>query len=107
MCSSARSSSGSTTRPVCGSHGRVHRGLEDRIRGAVRGGVSGTGGLPGVVLQRINPFLMKWATRKYKRLGRAKGKTHRKLAEIASTFPAMSAHWRHGAMPTGSTVGAV
>jgi len=57
--------------------------------------------------QRINPFLVKWAMRKYKRLRRAKGKTRRKLAEIASAFPGMFAHWRHGAMPTGSTVGAV
>jgi hypothetical protein len=57
--------------------------------------------------QRINPFLVKWAMRKYKRLRRAKGKTRRKLAEIASAYPGMFAHWRHGAMPTGSTVGAV
>jgi hypothetical protein len=48
--------------------------------------------LRAVVLQLINSFLMKWAMRKYKRLRRAKGKTRRKLAEIASTFPAMSAH---------------
>ncbi len=56
--------------------------------------------------QQINPFLVKWAMRKYKRLRRAKRKTRRKLAEIASTFPGMFAHWKHGAMPTGSTVGA-
>ncbi|MBV8995559.1 MAG: hypothetical protein JO287_18090 [Pseudonocardiales bacterium] len=56
--------------------------------------------------QQINPFLVKWAMRKYKRLRRAKGKTRRKLAEIASAFPGMFAHWKHGAMPTGSTVGA-
>jgi RNA-directed DNA polymerase len=56
--------------------------------------------------QQINRFLVKWAMRKYKRLRRAKGKTRRKLAEIASAFPAMFAHWKHGAMPTGSTVGA-
>jgi RNA-directed DNA polymerase len=56
--------------------------------------------------QQINPFLVKWARRKYKRLRRAKGKTRRKLAEIASAFPGMFAHWKHGAMPTGSTVGA-
>ncbi|WP_131773951.1 MULTISPECIES: group II intron reverse transcriptase/maturase, partial [Protofrankia] len=54
--------------------------------------------------QRINPFLVKWAMRKYKRLRRAKGRARRKLAEIASAFPAMFAHWKHGAMPTGSTV---
>jgi RNA-directed DNA polymerase len=56
--------------------------------------------------QRINPFLVKWAMRKYKRLRRAKAKARRKLADIASAFPAMFAHWKHGAMPTGSTVGA-
>jgi RNA-directed DNA polymerase len=56
--------------------------------------------------QRINPFLVKWAMRKYKRLRRAKRRARRKLAEIASAFPAMFAHWKHGAMPTGSTVGA-
>ena len=55
----------------------------------------------------INPFLVKWAMRKYKRLRRAKRKTRRKLAEIASAYPGMFAHWRHGALPTGSTVGAV
>jgi hypothetical protein len=43
--------------------------------------------------QQINPFLVKWAMRKYKRLRRAKGKTRRKLAEIASAFPGMFAHW--------------
>jgi len=57
--------------------------------------------------RHINPFLVKWAMRKYKRLRRAKGKTRRKLAEIASAFPGMFVHWRHGAMPTGSTAGAV
>ncbi|WP_261574225.1 group II intron reverse transcriptase/maturase [Frankia gtarii] len=56
--------------------------------------------------QRINPFLVKWEMRKYKRLRRAKGRARRKLAEIASVSPAMFAHWKHGAMPAGSTVGA-
>ena len=57
--------------------------------------------------QQINPFLVKWMVRKYKRLRRAKRKARRKLAEVASAFPAMFAHWRHGARPSGSTVGAV
>ncbi|SNQ50406.1 Group II intron reverse transcriptase/maturase [Frankia canadensis] len=56
--------------------------------------------------QRINPFLVKWAMRKYKRLRRAKGRARRKLAEIASASPAIFAHWKHGASPAGSTVGA-
>lgn len=57
--------------------------------------------------QQINPFLVKWAVRKYKRFRRAKRRARRKLAEIASAYPAMFAHWRHGALPTGSTAGAV
>jgi hypothetical protein len=34
-------------------------------------------------------------------------KARRMLAEIASIYPGMFAHWRHGALPTGSTTGAV
>lgn len=56
---------------------------------------------------RINPFLVKWAKRKFKRFRRATGKARRQLAEIASVYPGMFAHWKHGALPTGSTVGAV
>lgn len=57
--------------------------------------------------QQINPFLVKWARRKYRRFRRAPGRARRQLARIASAFPNMFAHWRHGAMPTGSTTGAV
>lgn len=57
--------------------------------------------------QQINPFLVKWARRKYKRYRRASRKARRRLAEIASAFPGMFAHWKHGALPTGSTTGAV
>jgi RNA-directed DNA polymerase len=57
--------------------------------------------------QQINPFLVKWARRKYKRYRRASRKARRRLAEIASAFPGMFAHWKHGALPTGSTMGAV
>jgi RNA-directed DNA polymerase len=56
---------------------------------------------------QINPFLVKWAMRKYKRYRRAKRRTRRKMAEFASVYPGTSAHWKHGALPTGSTVGAV
>ncbi|WP_280184395.1 MULTISPECIES: group II intron reverse transcriptase/maturase [Nocardia] len=56
---------------------------------------------------QINPFLVKWVVRKYKRYRRAKGRARRKLAEIASVYPGTFAHWKHGALPTGSTVGAV
>ncbi|MFI1386330.1 group II intron reverse transcriptase/maturase [Embleya sp. NPDC020886] len=57
--------------------------------------------------QQINPFLVKWARRKFKQYRRAARRVRRKLAEIASIYPGMFAHWRHGAMPTGSTTGAV
>jgi RNA-directed DNA polymerase len=57
--------------------------------------------------QQINPFLVKWARRKYKRFRRAPRKVRRRLAEIASAFLGMFAHWKHGALPTGSTMGAV
>jgi group II intron reverse transcriptase/maturase len=57
--------------------------------------------------REINPFLVKWAMRKYKRFRRAKRRARRKMAEIASVYPGMFAHWKHGALPTGSTVGAV
>jgi RNA-directed DNA polymerase len=57
--------------------------------------------------RQINPFLVKWARRKYKRYRRASRKARRRLAEIASAFPGMFAHWKHGALPTGSTTGAV
>ena len=57
--------------------------------------------------QQINPFLVKWARRKFKRYRRASRKARQKLADIASAYPGMFAHWRHGALPTGSTTGAV
>jgi RNA-directed DNA polymerase len=57
--------------------------------------------------QQINPLLVKWAKRKYKRFRRASRKARRRLAEIASMYPDMFAHWQHGALPTGSTTGAV
>jgi hypothetical protein len=56
---------------------------------------------------RINPHLVRWAMRKYKHLHRAPAKARKRLAQIASTYPGTFAHWRHGALPTGSTVGAV
>lgn len=57
--------------------------------------------------ERLNPHLVKWACRKYKRLHRAQAKARRRLAQIASTNPGLFAHWRHGALPSGSTTGAV
>jgi group II intron reverse transcriptase/maturase len=56
---------------------------------------------------QINPHLVKWAMRKYKHLHRAPRKARQRLAQIASTYPGTFIHWRHGALPTGSTTGAV
>jgi RNA-directed DNA polymerase len=56
---------------------------------------------------RINPHLVKWAMRKFKHLHRAPAKARRQLARIASIYPGTFAHWRHGALPAGTTVGAV
>jgi RNA-directed DNA polymerase len=57
--------------------------------------------------QQINPFLVKWVRRKFRRYRRASRKVRQKPAEIASVYPGMFAHWRHGALPTGSATGAV
>jgi RNA-directed DNA polymerase len=57
--------------------------------------------------RQIDPFLVKWAMRKYKRFRRAVGRARRRLAEIASAYPGLFAHWKNGAMPTGSAMGAV
>jgi RNA-directed DNA polymerase len=56
---------------------------------------------------RLNPHLVRWACRKYKHLHRYKAKARRRLAEIATAHPGMFVHWRHGALPPGSTAGAV
>jgi RNA-directed DNA polymerase len=56
---------------------------------------------------QINPHLVKWAMRKFKHLHRAPRKARRRLAHIATTYPGMFIHWRHGALPSGSTTGAV
>jgi len=57
--------------------------------------------------QRINPHLVSWACRKYKHLHGRKGKARLRLAGIAAQYPAIFAHWKFGALPTGSTTGAV
>ena len=56
---------------------------------------------------RINPHLVSWACRKYKHLHRWKAKARRRLALIATTTPEYFVHWRHGALPSGATRGAV
>ncbi len=57
--------------------------------------------------EQINQHLVKWACRKFKHLHRSPAKTRRRLAQIASTRPGIFVQWRHGALPTGSTTGAV
>lgn len=56
---------------------------------------------------RINPHLVKWAQRKFKHLHRAPAKARKRLAQIAQQYPHLFVHWRHGALPAGSTMGAV
>lgn len=63
--------------------------------------------LIGFLRERINPYLVKWAMRKFKHLHRAPAKARKRLAQIAETYPGMFIHWRHGAVPSGSTSGAV
>jgi group II intron reverse transcriptase/maturase len=56
---------------------------------------------------QINPHLVRWAMRKFKHLHRWPAKARKRIAHIAATYPGMFIHWRHGALPTGSTTGAV
>ncbi|MGW4135171.1 group II intron reverse transcriptase/maturase [Amycolatopsis japonica] len=56
---------------------------------------------------RINPHLVRWAMRKFKHLHRWPSKARKRIAQIASQYQGMFVHWRHGALPTGSTTGAV
>jgi RNA-directed DNA polymerase len=56
---------------------------------------------------RINPHLIRWAMRKFKHLHRAPAKARRRIAQIATNNRELFVHWRHGALPTGSTTGAV
>lgn len=57
--------------------------------------------------QRLNAHLVRWACRKYKHLHRRKAKARAQLAKIARQYPGIFAHWRFGALPSGSTMGAV
>ncbi len=56
---------------------------------------------------RINPHLVRWAMRKFKHLHRWPSKARKRIAQIASQYQGMFVHWRHGALPAGSTMGAV
>jgi RNA-directed DNA polymerase len=63
--------------------------------------------LVSFLASRINPHLVKWARRKYKRLHQAPARARRRLAQIATATPGLFVHWRHGALPTGAATGAV
>ena len=56
---------------------------------------------------RINPHLVRWAMRKFKHLHRWPAKARKRIAQIATQYRSMFVHWRHGALPAGSTTGAV
>jgi len=57
--------------------------------------------------ERLNRHLVKWAMRKFKHLHRSPAKARQRLAHIAATHQGAFVHWRHGALPSGSTTGAV
>lgn len=57
--------------------------------------------------ERLNANLVRWACRKHKHLRRHKGQARAQLARIAQNDRRWFAHWRFGALPAGSTMGAV
>jgi RNA-directed DNA polymerase len=57
-------------------------------------------------LRRLNLHLVRWATRKYKRLKRRERRAMAWLAQIAHRSPRLFAHWRLGARPDGWAMGA-
>jgi len=63
--------------------------------------------LIGFLAERLNRHLVSWACRKYKHLHRYKAQARQQLARIASIYPGTFVHWRHGALPSGSTMRAV
>jgi len=63
--------------------------------------------LIGFLAKQLNRHLVSWACRKYKHLHRHKAKARRQLARIATAYPGMFVHWRHGALPSGSAARAV
>ena len=50
-------------------------------------------------LRRINDYLVRWATRKYKRLHRHGNRARRWLRVVAERAKALFAHWRLGLLP--------
>jgi group II intron reverse transcriptase/maturase len=51
------------------------------------------------VLDGINHYLMRWATRKFKRLRRHRRRAWERLATVARHHPGLFAHWRFGVRP--------
>lgn len=51
------------------------------------------------VLRHMNKLLVRWATRKHKRLRRRKVRAIKWLAEISKRTPYLFEHWRYGVMP--------
>ena len=51
------------------------------------------------VLLHMNTLLVRWATRKYKRLRRRKVRALNWLAEISKRNPHLFEHWRYGVKP--------
>ncbi|MBT8224025.1 MAG: hypothetical protein KJO75_00790 [Dactylosporangium sp.] len=49
-----------------------------------------------VAFRGINEFLMRWATRKYKKLKRRPKQAWAWLKDMAERVPRMFAHWRFG-----------
>jgi RNA-directed DNA polymerase len=58
-------------------------------------------------LGRINDMLVRWLTRKYKRLRGSRRKARGLLRDVCRAHRGMFAHWRFGARPAGWAMGAV
>jgi group II intron reverse transcriptase/maturase len=48
------------------------------------------------LLDGINHYLMRWATRKFKRLYRRRRQAWKRLGDVASRYPNLFAHWQFG-----------
>ncbi|MDE1820850.1 MAG: group II intron reverse transcriptase/maturase [Euryarchaeota archaeon] len=59
-----------------------------------------------LILRQLNDTLVRWATRKYKRLRRHYRRAARWLVGVYRRQPDLFAHWKAGARPDGRTVGA-
>ena len=57
-------------------------------------------------LKLINTYLMRWATRKYKRLKRHRERAWEFLADVSTREPELFAHWQL-VRPSDRMVGAV